>query len=93
MEFITYLANAVVLLPPFFLGTSYLLLTNKNKPSNLTGFSAIGQFTLGISSAFVAAAVLSHSNSNFLLSAGLVTLFIALGLENKAKEQLKQKAY
>ena len=90
-----YLNIALVLTLPYFFVSSYLLLKNKVKPSVFVGHSIVSNCILGISSLLCLGSInaSSHALSNYYLSAALATVFIAGGIDYKAKEKLKEKTF
>jgi hypothetical protein len=88
-----YLNIVMILTLPYFVVSSYLLLKNKVKPSVFVGHSIVSNSILGISSLLGLGSLNASSSalSNYYLYAALATVFIAGGIDYKAREQLKEK--
>ena len=88
-----YLAPALWILPPFFFLMSYLHYKKKVKLGAITGYSAKGQFVLGVACIFCASALTLASKwyDVAFMSMYLITLIYGSILELNVKSKLVKK--
>jgi asparagine N-glycosylation enzyme membrane subunit Stt3 len=91
--FIEYLEPALWVLPPVFFLMSFLHYKKKVKPSSRVGYSAKGQFFLGVASIFCASALTLALEGYYVvfMSIHFIIFFYSVSLELNAKSKLVSK--